>query len=156
MITVSSKSRYFLPKFVRSFSTQGEELQIAVPWGHISGLAFGPLEGRPVLAVHGWFDNANSFLGLAQTLPASVRLIAIDLPGHGFSSHLPIGSVYTIMNWVCLDLVCILIEIGKPYRVDFKLFGMEIVFYLGPLHGKRDKYRVHFRFSRENQKPLYD
>ncbi len=78
----------------------GEEIQLAMPWGHVSGLAFGPPDGRPVLGVHGWQDNANSFLGLVPFLPKDVRFVAIDLPGHGFSSHLPVGATYSIFSWV--------------------------------------------------------
>lgn len=78
----------------------GEEIQLTVPWGQISGLCFGPRDGLPVLALHGWLDNANSFLGLAQHLPPGVRMCCVDLPGHGFSSHRPLGAKYTIVDWV--------------------------------------------------------
>lgn len=40
-----------------------------------------------VLCLHGWLDNANSFLPMMALLP-SIDLVAIDLPGHGFSDHL--------------------------------------------------------------------
>lgn len=46
-----------------------------------------------VLAVHGWLDNANSFLPLMRHL-ADVDLVAIDLPGHGHSGHLPDTATY--------------------------------------------------------------
>jgi len=47
------------------------------------------------LCIHGWLDNAHSFLPLMPLLP-EVDLVAIDLPGHGYSDHLD-GS-YTIAD----------------------------------------------------------
>ncbi len=43
-----------------------------------------------MLCVHGWLDNANSFLPMMPYLPA-FDLVAIDLPGHGHSDALPSG-----------------------------------------------------------------
>ena len=49
--------------------------------------------GRPVLALHGWLDNAASFLPMAEYLQG-LDLVALDLPGHGHSLHLPVGGDY--------------------------------------------------------------
>jgi len=46
-----------------------------------------------LLCLHGWLDNANSFLPLMSLLP-EIDLVAIDMPGHGFSDHL--DSAYTV------------------------------------------------------------
>ena len=46
-----------------------------------------------LFCLHGWLDNANSFLPLMSLLP-EIDLVAIDMPGHGFSDHL--DSTYTI------------------------------------------------------------
>lgn len=43
-----------------------------------------------MLCVHGWLDNANSFVPLMPYLPA-FDLVAIDLPGNGYSDALPGG-----------------------------------------------------------------
>ena len=43
-----------------------------------------------MLCVHGWLDNANSFVPLLPYLPA-FDLVAIDLPGNGYSDALPAG-----------------------------------------------------------------
>jgi len=48
-----------------------------------------------VLCLHGWLDNANSFLPMMPLLP-SIDLVAIDLPGHGFSDHL--DGTYSIAD----------------------------------------------------------
>lgn len=67
---------------------------VQTPLGAIAGLRNGR-EGAPrVLALHGWLDNAASFMPLAPYLD-DVDLVAIDLPGHGRSAHLPPGADYS-------------------------------------------------------------
>lgn len=46
-----------------------------------------PGEGEPILALHGWLDNAASFVPLAQHLGRP--LVALDFSGHGHSEHRP-------------------------------------------------------------------
>jgi pimeloyl-ACP methyl ester carboxylesterase len=42
----------------------------------------------PILCVHGWLDNSNSFDALLPKIIQPGRTFyAYDLPGHGFSSH---------------------------------------------------------------------
>ena len=65
-----------------------EELELQTPYLRLSARAWGPPDGVPVLALHGWLDNAASFDPLASLLPG-VRLVAVDLPGHGGSDHRP-------------------------------------------------------------------
>jgi pimeloyl-ACP methyl ester carboxylesterase len=66
-----------------------DAIELELPDARIAGLAWGPLEGRPMLAIHGWLDNAASFTELAPRLADALgmRVVAIDLPGHGMSSH---------------------------------------------------------------------
>jgi pimeloyl-ACP methyl ester carboxylesterase len=47
----------------------------------------------PVLALHGWLDNAQSFRPLAAHLDG-IDLVALDLPGHGLSRSRPAGVRY--------------------------------------------------------------
>lgn len=65
------------------------ELGIATPCGELAALQWGDAEAPPLLALHGWLDNAASFSRLAPLLAATHRVIALDLPGHGCSAHLP-------------------------------------------------------------------
>ena len=58
------------------------------PYGRLTALRGGT--GTPVLALHGWLDNAASFVPLAAHL-RDIDLVALDLPGHGASAHLPAG-----------------------------------------------------------------
>lgn len=82
------------------------EIKIPVPWGHIAGCIllhclnhykwnsyiliffvfilakiWGADGGLPVLAIHGWMDNAGSFDRLAPLLPPHIQLVCVDLCG---------------------------------------------------------------------------
>ncbi len=70
----------------------GTNMQIAVK-------AWGPVDGVPVIAVHGWLDNANSFDVIAPLLDG-IRLVAIDVRGHGLSSHIDHCDSYILPDIV--------------------------------------------------------
>ncbi len=59
-----------------------------------------------ILSLHGWLDNAASFSQLAPYL-SDYTHTALDLAGHGLSSHRPAGSFYHLWDYV-LDLVSVL------------------------------------------------
>lgn len=61
--------------------------------------SWGSEDAPPVLALHGWLDNAATFDALAPRLPG-LRLLAPDLSGHGLSDHRPPGSHYYIWSFV--------------------------------------------------------
>ena len=71
-----------------------------------SGQEWGDPEGMPVLALHGWMDNAASFAPMAPLLK-NVRLIAIDLAGHGRSEHRSADMDYCSWSYVedVLDII---------------------------------------------------
>ena len=77
---------------MRGFSLQ-------VPGGRIAGLRAGAVGAPRVLALHGWLDNAASFVPLAAHL-GDVDLVAPDLPGHGQSFHLAPGADYSFAGAV--------------------------------------------------------
>jgi pimeloyl-ACP methyl ester carboxylesterase len=52
---------------------------------------------RPVLALHGWLDNAASFDRLAPLLP-DTDLVALDLAGHGLSYHRTPQAAYNVWD----------------------------------------------------------
>ncbi len=64
----------------------------------LHGLEFGNPDGEKVLALHGWLDNAASFIPLAKHLKDK-HLIAIDFTGHGHSEHLPEGVNYHYIDY---------------------------------------------------------
>ncbi|XP_072452427.1 serine hydrolase-like protein 2 isoform X2 [Notamacropus eugenii] len=76
------------------------ELKFSVPWGHIAAKAWGSLQGSPVLCLHGWLDNANSFDRLIPLLPQKFYYVAMDFGGHGLSSHHHPGFPYYQQNFV--------------------------------------------------------
>ena len=70
------------------------ETGIDIAFGRIAALRAGNQAAPKVLALHGWLDNAASFVPLARHL-GDLDLVAVDLPGHGRSTHLAIGSDYS-------------------------------------------------------------
>ncbi|EPQ04214.1 Serine hydrolase-like protein, partial [Myotis brandtii] len=76
------------------------ELKMAVPWGHIAAKAWGSQKASPVLCLHGWLDNANSFDRLIPLLPRDFYYVAMDFGGHGLSSHYSPGLPYYYQNFV--------------------------------------------------------
>lgn len=63
-----------------------------------------------VLALHGWLDNAYSFLPLADHLD-DCDLVALDFPGHGLSARRPEGVRYYFDEYV-FDVLAALDELG--------------------------------------------
>uniref|UniRef100_A0A3Q2GRZ4 Serine hydrolase like 2 n=1 Tax=Equus caballus TaxID=9796 RepID=A0A3Q2GRZ4_HORSE len=76
------------------------KLKLDVPWGHIAAKAWGSQQGPPVLCLHGWLDNANSFDRLIPLLPKDFHYVAVDFGGHGLSSHYGPGLPYYQQNFV--------------------------------------------------------
>lgn len=122
-----------------------------VKLGHMTlrGKLWGNPSARPMLALHGWLDNAASFDFLAPQLP-DYFILALDLPGHGLSDHLPEGSHYNLIDtvstmfqvldqqgWQQVTLLghslgaalCTLMAASLPDRVDHLI----VIDALGPL-----------------------
>ncbi|WP_242112109.1 alpha/beta fold hydrolase [Luteimonas aquatica] len=71
-----------------------QDFSLEIPLGRITALRAGTPGAPRVLALHGWLDNAASFVPLAPHLHG-IDLVAPDLPGHGGSVHLPRGADYS-------------------------------------------------------------
>ncbi|NND92086.1 MAG: alpha/beta hydrolase [Granulosicoccus sp.] len=70
-----------------------ESMTLQIEGSTIAGIRLRDASARDaprLLCIHGWLDNANSFVPLMPYLPA-FDLVAIDLPGHGYSDALPQG-----------------------------------------------------------------
>ncbi|VVD03590.1 probable serine hydrolase [Leptidea sinapis] len=95
-----------------------KEINIPVQWGHISCKLWGNEHQRPMLALHGWQDNAGTWDPLAPMISDKFPILAIDFMGHGLSSWIPPGLQYyiwdlprlilTIMNYFKWDKVSLL------------------------------------------------
>ncbi len=104
----------------------------------LAGLGWGAPGGKPLLALHGWLDNAASFARLAPLLDA-YHVVAPDLTGHGQSARRSADASYQIwddlpellgivdaLGWESFDLlghsrggiISTLLASAFPERVD--------------------------------------
>lgn len=75
------------------------EVLLDLPHLQLAALEWGPADGPPVLALHGWLDNAASFCRLAP-LVQDYHVVAVDLPGHGRSDHRPAGAAFHFLDFL--------------------------------------------------------
>lgn len=75
-----------------------QEVRLRLPHIELAAHLYGPEDGVPVIALHGWLDNAASFARLAPLLPG-LRIVALDFAGHGHSDHRPPGGSYAIWDY---------------------------------------------------------
>lgn len=151
------------------------ELNVSIPGLELSGLAWGEPDAPPLLMLHGWLDNAASFALLAPLLAERFHVIALDLPGHGHSQHLPESTVYQHVDYARAVLaaadalalprfhllghslgagVATLVAIAAPERVR----GLALIEGLGPLgdDGSRtlDRFREAMASKAGGNRPL--
>ncbi|WP_223787403.1 alpha/beta hydrolase [Marinicella meishanensis] len=95
-------------------------------YGTIRGLQWGHGNRHPVLALHGWLDNAASFWHLAPLLAAhDLELTAIDFPGHGHSDHRAPGHNYGFIDYV-MDVQAVLDQLPRPITLLCHSMGAAI------------------------------
>lgn len=76
------------------------EQTIALAHLELRAQVWGDPAAPPLLALHGWLDNAGSFALLAPRLAMTYRVMALELPGHGHSDHPAVGSGYHYVDHV--------------------------------------------------------
>lgn len=91
-------------------TTPVEEVRLSLPHIELAAHLFGPEDGLPVIALHGWLDNANSFARLAPKLQG-LRIVALDMAGHGHSAHRPAGAGYALWDYV-FDVLQVAEQLG--------------------------------------------
>ena len=74
-------------------STSPRELRFNVNGMNFAAQEWGDPSQLPVLALHGWLDNAASFFALAPRLK-NLHIVALDMAGHGQSDHRPGQMAY--------------------------------------------------------------
>ncbi|MDQ0009673.1 pimeloyl-ACP methyl ester carboxylesterase [Luteibacter jiangsuensis] len=126
------------------------ELKVSIPGLELAALSWGEPDAQPLVMLHGWLDNAASFALLAPHLAGRFHVIALDLPGHGHSRHLPEGTVYQHVDYARAVLAAVdalalprfhllghslgagvatMVAIAAPERIR----GLALVEGLGPL-----------------------
>ncbi|PSS58495.1 alpha/beta fold hydrolase [Pseudomonas sp. BBP2017] len=85
----------------------GRDQSLDVNGNHIALRTWGNERGHPVLALHGWLDNAASFERIAPLL-RDCFVVAPDLAGHGRSQHRRADSGYYL--WEHADDMNALVE----------------------------------------------
>jgi pimeloyl-ACP methyl ester carboxylesterase len=75
-------------------SSSPRELRFTVNGMNFAAQEWGDATQLPVLALHGWLDNAASFFALAPRLN-NLHIVALDMAGHGRSEHRPGQMAYT-------------------------------------------------------------
>lgn len=91
-------------------ATAPAERVFDLPHLTLAALEWGEADGFPVIALHGWLDNAGSFDLLGPLLPGW-HLIAVDAAGHGLSQFRSADSGYNIWQEVS-DVRELALELG--------------------------------------------
>jgi len=74
-------------------------LEITTTRFKLAALTWGQKQDLPLLAIHGWLDNAASFLPLEPFL-SELKTVSLDLPGHGLSQHRGVGEFYPFLEYI--------------------------------------------------------
>jgi len=108
----------------RTVLSKARQVVVSVPWGKVRGIEVGPKDAPPVLMLHGWLDNCYSFVPLLTQLPLDKRYIALDLPGHGHSDHIP-NNLFTILNTVAeMEFIRLGLGFDKMSLIGHSLGGI--------------------------------
>ncbi|KAL7643378.1 UNVERIFIED_CONTAM: hypothetical protein RMT77_006670 [Armadillidium vulgare] len=74
------------------------EIKISTSYGHLAIKVWNEYgQKTPILALHGWMDNAGTWDNLCPLIDNDYPIYALDFPGCGLSSHPPtdVGTYFT-------------------------------------------------------------
>lgn len=98
-----------------------QESVVTLEWGKLCYREYAPSaqteSPTTLIFLHGWLDNAASFNSTIECLvklQPNLRIIAVDLPGHGWSDHKLLGQYYNFHDYLhdISQLVCKLSATG--------------------------------------------
>lgn len=117
-------------------SASAQEIRIQLPHIDLAARVYGPEDGKPVLALHGWLDNSMTFDLLAPKLQG-LRIVAIDMAGHGHSGHRAPGAGYQLWDYA-LDALMATQQLGweKFSLLGHSLGGIISVLIAGAVPGR--------------------
>lgn len=146
------------------------EISLPTARGMLTALRSGNPDGPRLLALHGWLDNAASFIPLQPELK-DFDLVALDFPGHGGSAHRMPGYDYVFVDWIhdVLDVlnalgwksanllghsmggaIATMVAAGAPERVE----RLALIEALGPISGKADEAGSRLRLAVKARRAL--
>jgi pimeloyl-ACP methyl ester carboxylesterase len=156
--------------------TWGEAIRLQVNDRVLHACQFGPdsSEGTqiPVVCIHGWLDNLESFAPLVEAFNNTVSGFCLDLTGHGASDPYP-ASVHdvTVLDWV-LDVFCASEHLTKTPcllvghslgaglcallagLIPEKVLGLVLLDGLVPIPANEESFRDRFREAIEKRAAL--
>ena len=128
----------------------GNDVNVPVPWGHIAVKECGNPRGKAVIFMHGWLDNSGSFQPLLPYFENNYRLICVDSPGHGLSSHYPPGMMYQT-----LDCIINIRRVAKHFNLEkFGIIGHSMGANYGFLFASTHPEMIHFLIMLDITKPI--
>lgn len=120
-----------------------QEFHLPLPYIRLEGLIWGaenPPE-KTILALHGWLDNAMTFVNLAPIIAkAGWRFIALEMPGHGLSGWRPQGANYQILDTIGEVFLAIKsLNLPKVTLLGHSLGGIVLSFFTAAKNEMVDK-----------------
>lgn len=130
-----------------------KEIEIPLQNGlSLAAKTWGDPKNMPLIAIHGWLDNANSFMPMAEYLQDKFYLVALDLIGHGHSDHLPDAASYYYLEAV-LHVITVANQLGLK---KFSLLAHSLGAGIAPLVAACIPERISYLFLLEGLGPLAD
>ena len=109
---------------------------LELPDINLAAREWGPADGYPLLALHGWLDNSATYeplIGDTKWLhDHNLRFIALDLAGHGYSEHRPKGAHSVFLDNIDdVHQTIKQLELDKPLLLGHSMGGGIATLYAG-------------------------